>query len=195
MYCPQCGALAEQPKKFCKACGLKLAEHAQLLEDGEQAIVAKKRLREGTSFLLAGLFAMLLQFLIYAGIMAGAGPDMPADQRFLVALTLLAGPLLCGVFGLVRLIRGGFFKNFQEQMLANKIEKLEAQRRKLEAQRGGQLNPPSFAAEAVSITEHTTRELQPSLGKAEKLNCSNEGVSTLCAESLDMSDRSKWCRW
>ena len=161
MYCPQCGALAEQPKKFCKACGLKLAEHAQLLEDGEHATAAKKLLREGTSFLLAGLFALLIMFLIYSGIMTGAGPDFPAHSRFMVALVLLAGPLLCGGVGLTYLIRGGFFKNFQEQALANKIEKLEAQRRKLEAQRGGQLNPPSFDGEAVRITEHTTRELQP----------------------------------
>src|SRR5262245_12377159 len=131
MYCPKCGALADQPKKFCKSCGLKLAEHAQLLEDAEQATAAKKRLREGTSLLLAGLFALLLMFLIYSGIMTSAGPDFPARMRFVVALVLLTGPLLCGITGLIYLIRGGFFKNFQEQALANKIEKLEAQRRKL----------------------------------------------------------------
>jgi uncharacterized OB-fold protein len=157
MYCPKCGALAEQPKKFCKSCGLKLAEHAQLLEDGEHATAAKKQLRKGTSFLLAGLFATLIQFLIYAGIMASADSDFPAHLRFAIALVLLTGPLLCGITGLTYLIRGGYFKNFQEQALASKIEKLEAQRRKLEAQR----SLPSINVKASSITEHTTRELQP----------------------------------
>jgi hypothetical protein len=160
MHCPRCGALADQPKKFCKSCGLKLAEHAQLLEDAGQANAAQKQLREGTSFLLAGLFALLLSFIIYGGVMSGAGPAFPANSRFVLALVLLAGPLLCGVVGLTYLIRGGFFKNFQEQQLAKKMEKLAEKRRKLEAQRGGQLNPPSFNAEAVSITEHTTRELK-----------------------------------
>ena len=161
MYCPQCGALAEQPKKFCKSCGLKLAEHAQLLEDGEQGTAAKKRLREGTSFLLASLFALLLNFIIYVAVEAGEGRHLPASLRLALALILLAGPLLCGIVGLTYLIRGGFFKNFREQQLAKKIEKLEEKRRKLEAQRGGQLNPASLNVEAPSITEHTTRELHP----------------------------------
>ncbi len=161
MYCPKCGALAEQPKKFCKSCGLKLAEHAHLLEDGEQAIASKKQVREGTSILLISLLALSLLFIMYSGIIAGAGPDFPAHSRFAVALLLMAVPFLSGVVGLIYLIRGGFFKNFQEQQLAKKIEELEAQRRKLEARRGGQLNPTSLATEVPSITEHTTRELQP----------------------------------
>jgi uncharacterized membrane protein YvbJ len=31
MFCPQCGAQAEQQVKFCRSCGLKLSDHAQLL--------------------------------------------------------------------------------------------------------------------------------------------------------------------
>src|SRR5262245_4844099 len=37
MYCPQCGIQTEQMTKFCKSCGLKLADHARLLEEPREA--------------------------------------------------------------------------------------------------------------------------------------------------------------
>ena len=37
MFCPQCGVQAEQQTKFCKSCGLKLADHVQLIAASREA--------------------------------------------------------------------------------------------------------------------------------------------------------------
>ncbi len=37
MYCPKCGAQIEEAIKFCKSCGLKVTDHARLLEAQREA--------------------------------------------------------------------------------------------------------------------------------------------------------------
>lgn len=172
MFCPQCGAQAASQTKFCKACGLKLAEFEALLEDPEQASQAKHHLRDGTGFLLVSLFLTLLDFLLY-GIVMFRQPNNPALEPLWGTFVLLALPLLCGLGGLAFLWRGGFFKNFHAQQLAAEIEmleqELEQKRRQLEARRVRQLTAPASNVKAVSITEHTTRELQPQPSNSGKI--------------------------
>ncbi len=162
MYCPKCGAVVELQTKFCKSCGLRLVDHAQLLDgpdddrDGEN----RKQIRKGTKFLLASLIAMTLNFVMTGGLLIGANPSFPITARIFMVIVLLATPLLIGGIGVGYLVRGGFFKKFREQQIAEEIEKLEQKRKKLDAKRGLKLNPQAITVEAVSVTESTTRELK-----------------------------------
>lgn len=164
MFCPQCGAQPAPQTKFCKACGLKLAEFEALLEDGAQTKHTNHDLQNGTGFLVLSLLLTLLAFLLYA-VALFRQPESTALEPFWGTFVILGLPLLVGFVGLGLLWRGGYFNNFRAWHLQHEIEELEQElekkRRQLEARRERQLTAPSLNAEAVSITEHTTRELQP----------------------------------
>ncbi len=172
MFCPQCGAQPAPQTKFCKACGLKLAEFEAWLETREQTSRAQRDLRNGTGFLLVSLLLAGLAFLL-SGLLRLRLPDTPELEPLWAVCIFSAFPLLTGFGGLGFLWRGGFFKNFRKQHLQHEIEELEQElekkRRQLEAQRERQLAAPSISIETLSITEHTTRELQPQPSNSGKI--------------------------
>ena len=172
MYCPRCGAVAEQQTKFCKSCGLRLADHAQLLDepvDNERSGDSGKQIRKGTNFLVISLLAMTLNFTLTGLLLATAGPGFPIAARIFITIFLMTTPLVLGGIGLAHLVRGDFFKKYREQQIEEMIEELEQKRKNLGVKRGLSLSPPAIAVEAVSVTESTTRELKPVVAETGKI--------------------------
>lgn len=180
MYCPRCGVAAEQQIKFCKSCGLRLADHLQLLEDSEQSEKSKKLIWKGSEFLFMGWIALLLAFLVSSLPFVLSGDSAIANdysvitpfRRILGILLLMAIPTLIGGIGAVYLLRSGFFNDYRQRKIAEEMEELEKElekkRKKSEVQNHLKLNSPTLVAEGISIAENTTRELKtfvPDTGK------------------------------
>jgi uncharacterized membrane protein YciS (DUF1049 family) len=172
MFCPQCGAPAEATTKFCKSCGLKLAEHGRLLEEqrGEgpgntPEWLREKRVSTGVILLLVSVFNLLLFFLIF-GVTALSNlgnPEFRTAGTTELVVFLLTSLLTAGI-GIGNLVAGGFFRNFRERQLKVELALLEQRRKKLENQTQkspAALPPPSHEADVPGVTEHTTRELAP----------------------------------
>lgn len=171
MFCPQCGAQAEQSTKFCKSCGLKLADHARLLEEPREAermsqaeLQRDKRLTTGIVMMMVTVLNLILFFVIFGSFMlANANPGAVKAGSWML-LSFLSSALLFGGIGIWNLISSGFFRNFRERQLRAELALIEQKRKALE---GETQNPqasfphPKPDAEAVSITENTTRELHP----------------------------------
>jgi|GEM_PF-1862950 len=170
MYCPQCGTQTEQQTKFCKACGLKLSDHARLLEEPREAermseaqVRREKQLMTGTILTTVALFDLMLFFVIFA---ATTLPFVARPQflpSLLMLISFLAGSLIPGGIGVAKLVRSGFFKNLRERQLRYELALIEQKRKALEAGAEGTTLDITLSprpAEAVSITERTTRELQ-----------------------------------
>jgi hypothetical protein len=166
MFCPQCGAQAEQPTNFCKSCGLKLAEHARLLADPKELARANKEesyLRQGMGALLGSVMAYVLFGIICGGVLVFQ-PNVFQSDRLAAWIIMLLFPLLPGLLGIFNLVRGGYFRDFEARKLQAQIERLDQQRQALEARKtetARALNAPQPVHKAASVTEHTTRELQP----------------------------------
>lgn len=173
MYCPQCGTQTEQKTKFCKACGLKLADHARLLEEPLEAERMtqeqwrrEKRIMTGIVLTLVTAFDLII-FLIAFGSITLPHLEGKAFQANLIVLLIflfVSLGLLGG--GVGSLIYSGFFKNFRERQLRAELASLEQKRKALE-DADSPINhaiPHSprmkTEAEMINVTEHTTRELR-----------------------------------
>jgi hypothetical protein len=170
MYCPQCGAQTEQATKFCKACGLKLSDHARLLEEPREAERMseaqwrrEKRLTTGIVMMMVTVFDLILFFVIFGSFMlANANPGAVKAGSWLI-LTFLSASLLCGGIGLWNLITSGFFRNFRERQLRAELALIEQKRKVLEVEtekNQASLPHPKHDVELAGVTENTTRELQ-----------------------------------
>jgi hypothetical protein len=83
-----------------------------------------------------------------------------------VLLFFLLASIVTGAVGVVSLISSGFFKNIRERQLRTELALLEQKRKALE-EINSPINQPipespqvKTEAEAISVTEHTTRELR-----------------------------------
>lgn len=163
MFCPNCGTQTETQTKFCKSCGHKLVEHARLLgtpEEIEQAKTKDKLLRRGIGALLGSFMATILYVLLF-GSMLVFNTKLDQGGRVVVWLMMLLAALLPGLLGLVSLVRGGYFKNFQERQLQAELERLQERQKALQAkQQKTLLATEADSVEAISVTEATTRELR-----------------------------------
>src|SRR5262245_66456239 len=72
MYCPQCGTQTEQRTKFCKSCGLKLADHARLLEEPlesermtQEQWRRERRLMAGFTLMMVTAFDLIVFLIIF----------------------------------------------------------------------------------------------------------------------------------
>jgi hypothetical protein len=179
MFCPQCGAQVEHQTRFCRSCGLKLSDHAQLLsgarepetrqmnseEAGRELRVLKgtKTLTISLVFLPISLGLAFLQFYI------GAGRN--SDPLILLVLFLFIS-LGISSLGLINLIRGGFFNTFKKRSIRAEAILLDQQDSlpKDSLDPSSETNRISPPIAGVSITEHTTRQLQPSAGDSGKIS-------------------------
>jgi hypothetical protein len=170
MFCPQCGAQTEQSTKFCKACGLKLTDHARLLEEPREAErmsetqwLRDKRMMVGVIVTLVSLFDLILFFIIFGSI-ALANPGSAGFQKsgLTMMIVFLLATLLTAGIGVGNLIASGFFRNMRERQLKIELALLERRRKKIEDETA---KPPAslsdHLAEGAHITESTTRELHP----------------------------------
>ena len=172
MYCPKCGAQAEQQTKYCKACGLKLADVAQLLEeprDAERRHVEErreKRLRTGVTLLIVTFFDLLLFLSIFAATtlphLYSLENPWPFRASLITLVVLLKASVITGGIGLFQLWRSGFFRNWRERQQRNDAALVSQPRSAISA--GDESLKADFnwqprAAEVVSVIEHTTHEL------------------------------------
>src|SRR5215468_9602396 len=75
MYCPQCGIQTEQKTKFCKSCGLKLADHARLLEEPREAERMtqgqwrrEKRMMAGVMLMMVTALDLIIFLIVYGSV-------------------------------------------------------------------------------------------------------------------------------
>lgn len=173
MYCPQCGTQTEQKTKFCKSCGLKLADHARLLEEPREAERMtneqwrrEKRMMTGVTLMMVTAFNLIIFLTIFGSVMLSqlSGEDYLPGLIQLLAFLLTS--LALGAAGIANLISSGFFKNMRERQLRFELALLEQKRKALE-EINSPINQPipesprmKTEAETISVTEHTTRELR-----------------------------------
>jgi hypothetical protein len=173
MYCPQCGIQTEQKTKFCKSCGLKLADHARLLEEPREAerMTQEQRRRErkmtaGVTLTLVTAFDLIIFLIVYGAITLPHLQDQEHRASLIVWLTFIFISLALGAAGVANLVSGGFFKNMRERQLRAELALLEQKRKALEelsspGARATPESPPMKAEpEMTCVTEHTTRELR-----------------------------------
>ena len=173
MYCPQCGTQTEQKTKFCKSCGLKLADHARLLEEPretdrmtQEQWRREKQMINGVRWVMATAFNLII-FLTAYGLSSLSHLEAKEYQASLtILLVFLFASLATGAVGVANLISGGFFKNMRERQLRAELALLEQKRKALE-----EMNTPITQAipeslrmkaepEMTGVAEHTTRELR-----------------------------------
>lgn len=173
MYCPKCGTQTEQQTKHCKACGLKLPDLAQLIEEPREAGRRReeerreKRLRTGVTLLIVTFFDLLLFLSIFAATtlphLYSLENPWPFRANLITLVILLKASVITGGIGIFQLWRSGFFRNWRERQQRSDAALSEQPRTAISA--GDESLKADFnwqprPAEAVSITEHTTHELQ-----------------------------------
>lgn len=168
MYCPKCGAQIEQAIKFCKACGLKVTDHARLLEsqreaesEGERPMRREKRMMTGVVLTLVTAFDLLIFLTVFGAITL---PHLGYRSEFLWTLAaFLAASLITGGLGVFNLASSGFFSELQERQLRYELARIEQKQRALAAKTertAVEVKSEPRMVEPVSVTEATTRELR-----------------------------------
>ena len=166
---PQCGVQAEQQTKFCKSCGLKLADHVHLIAASREAETermspaeAQRQLRwlKGTRALMFSipLIPLLMMFIGIAASSHGSDAEIAGGIAFFLSCLWLG----INGRGLFHLLRGGFFKTYKERRIRAEAALLA---QPLTQPRESFSLPPetnriSPRLEPTSIAEPTTRELR-----------------------------------
>ena len=152
MYCPSCGKEIGAGLSFCNQCGTRLA-------------AADPKAISGTSFnlMLAGVVAipfvgLAMMFVVIAALKNGMG--FKDDFIFVITfMTFLLFAIAEIAFVIMLLTRTRGAK--QQKMPDGKL-----QTGQLPAQEHRSLNSPTFEPMPVgSVTDHTTRHLEPSLNR------------------------------
>jgi hypothetical protein len=173
MYCPQCGTQTDQKTKFCKSCGLKLADHARLLEEPLEAERMtqeqwrrEKRMMAGVTLTMVTAFNLIVFLTVFGSVMLSHLDGKVYRAGLIMLSSFLFTSLVLGVSGVANLIYSGFFKNMRERQLRAELALLEQKRKALD-ELNSPVNQPipesprmKIEAEAPSVTEHTTRELR-----------------------------------
>jgi hypothetical protein len=170
MFCPQCGVQAEQQTKFCKSCGLRLADHAQLIAASRESDIgrmsqeeARRQLRwlKGTRSLLISTLMLPLITLMVGAAAGSHGPD--AEVFGFISFFLICLWLGISGRGFFNLVRGGFFKTYKERRIRAEAALL-AQPGPVQPPESTSLPPDTNRIYprigAVSVAEPTTRELR-----------------------------------
>lgn len=183
MFCPQCGVQAEQQTKFCKSCGLKLADHVQLITASRETEIGRMSREEAHRQLrwlkatraLLGSTLMVPLIMLMLGIAASShGPDAEISGF----ITFFLACIWLGINGwaLFNLFRGGFFKTYKERRIraeAALLTQPNAPAVVPQPQESFSLPPDTNRIqpriEAASITEPTTRELRHVSGSPERI--------------------------
>jgi hypothetical protein len=173
MYCPQCGIQTEQKTKFCKSCGLKLADHARMLEEPREAERMtqeqwrrEKRMMAGVTLTMVTALDLIIFLIVFGSITLSRLEGKEFQANLTVLLIFILVSLALGACGVASLISSGLFKNIRERQLRAELAMLEQKRKALE-----EMNSPVNQAipqsprliaepEMIDVTEHTTRELR-----------------------------------
>lgn len=180
MFCPQCGVQAEQQTKFCKSCGLKLADHAQLIAASRDTEIGRMSREEAHRQLrwlkatrsLLGSALMVPLIMLMLGIAASSNGG---DAEIAGMITFFLTCIWLGINGraLFNLFRGGFFKTYKERRIraeAALLAQPTVQPTVPQPQENFSLPPDTNRIqpriEAGSIAEPTTRELRQVSGNS-----------------------------
>jgi hypothetical protein len=184
MFCPQCGVQAEQQTKFCRSCGLKLSDHAQLLPRTREAETRQMspeqaerelRLLKGTKGLVISSaflpLSFLLAFLVFMiSIELGGSQRGPLMAISCTLVLLLFASFFVGSRGLFNLIRSEFFKTFKKRLIRAEAILLDQPNSTSNLETPSETNRISIPIERGSIVEHTTHELQSAASNSGKIN-------------------------
>jgi hypothetical protein len=149
MYCPNCGDQTTQGLKYCKRCGAGLSTSTIPIE--EKASIGKAM---GVMLFLVALVSIAGFIALFATVY-NLGERSTFDMRALVAIMAFGGATVVGVVGLLvwlllRLTTGYRPVAHHEQEKPGVREYVVQQ-----------LPPPPISTS--SVTEHTTRNFDPSL--------------------------------
>jgi hypothetical protein len=157
MYCPNCGSDNSETKKFCPSCGVKLQTIVQALtteqssnQETNKPIESKQKSRQRA--MLPGLFLILMGIIISL---------MGADSFESKAITDIGVIVMVIGMGLVaykRMGQGSRSKPPQNPTLPSP------------AAQTVKMLPNTLSGEPISITEHTTRELDLTFVDSGKLS-------------------------
>lgn len=183
MFCPQCGTPTEPQLKFCRACGLKLADQASLLATLPEAeperlsrpeAAYQLRQLKGTKALIIGAALSPLSLLTIMLAASTHGPEAEVFGVFAFFWTALS--LCTSGWGLVQLLRGGFFKTFKERRVRAEAALLAQPSSPNTSSRPRELavatveNNRRVAPDSnPSVIEHTTRKLQSTASDSGKV--------------------------
>jgi hypothetical protein len=126
----------------------------------------EKRMMAGVILTMVTVFDLIIFLIVFGSITLPHLEGKPFQSNLIIFLTFLIVSLALGACGVANLISSGFFKDMRERQLRAELALLEQKRRALE-----ELNTPGAQAvpqsprmkaepEAISVTEHTTRELR-----------------------------------
>ena len=145
MYCPNCGDQTTQGLKYCKRCGTGLTISTTPIDTRTNSAKPLGLLLPVAAVAIAGFLAL---FITIANI-------TQIDTRALVAITAFGGATVVGVVGLLVWLLLRLTTGYRPPA---HYEKEKPVVREYIAQ---QLTPPPISAS--SVTEHTTRNFDPSL--------------------------------
>ena len=161
MFCPRCGhEQVSNETRFCSRCGLPLGLVTGLVTDSSNQLKREKREITGISLMMATVL-MLVNFIIVFG--AVTLPHLTNPAFLWVWLAFVITSLIVGGFGLVNLIRGGFFLRLKERESRLKVLKSEQEQQRLSEKPASASVDVRSLVEPASVTETTTRELQPKI--------------------------------
>jgi len=159
--------------KFCKSCGLKLADHARLLEEPREAERMtqeqwrrERRLMGGVTLMMVTAFDLIIFLIVFGSVTLSHLEGKGYQAGLIMLLAFLFVSLALGAAGVFNLISSGFFKNIRERQLRLELALLEQKRKALEEMNShiDQATPQSprmkAEPEMIDVTEHTTRELR-----------------------------------
>ena len=149
MYCPNCGDQTTQGLKYCKRCGAGLSTSTTPIE--EKASAGKAM---GVMLFLVALVCIAGFIALFATVNT-LGERATFDTRALVAIMAFGGATVVGVVGLLVWLLLRLTTGYRP---AAHHEQEKPALREYVAQ---QLPPPPISAS--SVTEHTTRNFDPSL--------------------------------
>src|SRR5215510_8798721 len=96
MFCPQCVIQTEQKTRFCKSCGLKLADHARLLEEPHEAERMtqeqwrrERKMMAGITLMMVTAFDLIIFLIVYGSITLRELQGKAYEAGLIVLLTFL----------------------------------------------------------------------------------------------------------
>ena len=177
MFCPDCGhQQTSDETRFCSRCGLPLDLVTDMMANSAAQLQREKRELTGVGLIMATVI-MLLNFLIVFGITTL--PHLTNIVFLFIWLLFVISSLVVGGFGFANLIRAGFFKRLktrEARLLLTRVqqEMMNAELDQAHLQHGSDLQrqvdgpaaravlgPTAMPLEPASVTETTTRELDP----------------------------------
>lgn len=183
MFCPQCGTPREPQLKFCRACGLKLADRASLpatLPEAEPEHLSRReaayqlRQLKGTRALIIGAASSPLALFTVMLAASAHGPE--ADMFGVFAFFWTALSLCTSGWGLIQLLRGRFFKTFKERRVRAEAALLAQANSPNISSRPRELAVPTVEnnrrvapGSNPSVIEPTTRKLQSAASDSGKI--------------------------